>query len=451
MDLKTGMFLVWGLFASQPALAQEAIPSAPVPVVASPAPASPMNFQLVVSEEFLNRLMSRQETHADNVRDQFQDVPITGRQETTTRLGIDLEPSPTEGRWRMVLSGDTASTTSGFTPQSVVVHSVGQQHFRATKDVLFDGYQFTTRHAVLSVQAENCNVGATTQFSGRPLGPLMEQIVLQVAQTRQPAAQAFARDRVIKRVYPRFDGDVDAQLARGNQMLKETLQARLTAAQLMPKRVSVQTTETQLRLAAAMAVPAELSDVPPPPEDLATGHGAVFYLHESLLQGIADRSKLAGTTMTNRELISLLRLVGLTAELPDLGALTDVDVDIHFVDVNPLVIDVGDDETRLTLRAAFNPPHHHIFPRFEVTIPYRLVNQEDKWLLKAGSVEARKLHRDTDEETFVEHAVKKLIETTLPSVSFPQQLPTTIWPKGKTPPKITSIRSRQGWLVIAID
>ena len=423
------------------------MPSGRVGAPSSAEPAAPLNFHMVVSEEFLNRLLARDDTEPQDFRDRFLDTQIAGRQVTATHLGIDLQPCKSDGRWLMVLDGNTRSSTAGYPPQAVVVHSVGRQQFRATKEIVFDGYQLSTRHAVLSVQAENRNVGAVTKFTGRPLGPLAEHVVLWVAESRQPAAHAFARDRVIKQVYPRFDGEIDAQLANGNRLLKETVQARLKAARLMPDRLRVETTATHLSFSASMVVPSELTELPPVPAMLVEGHGLSICVHESLLQGILNRGELEGKKTSNQELVGLLTGLGLTAERP-LGGL---DVDIDFIQVDPVVVHVGEDETRITLRAAFKPGGHHLLAPFEVTIPYRMVKQEEMWLLKAGPIEPRRLKGHVDEKVFAESVVIKLVETSLPIVSFQQELPASLAREGKTPPRITSIRSTQGWLVFGID
>src|SRR5262249_40935233 len=159
--------------------------------------------------------------------------------------------------------------------------------------------------------------------------------------------------------------------------------------------------------------------------------GVAIYLHESLLQGIVDRSELAGRKTTNQELLRQLSSVGLTVEMPPLTAgLSDLDVEIEFDRVNPLVIRVGEDETRVIFRASFNPVGHHLFPHFEVTIPYRLIKRDENWVLKPGPVEVRKLAGGEPDETLTERAVKKVLDASLPSVSFPQQLPATLWPEG---------------------
>src|SRR5262249_55462969 len=121
--LKTGGLLICGLYATQPACAQDAVPAGPVVAAPAAAASAPLNFRMVVSEEFLNRLIARDETRTQDFRDQFLDTQVAGRQMTTTHLGIDLQPCKSGGRWLMVLSGDTSSSTAGYPPQAVIVHS----------------------------------------------------------------------------------------------------------------------------------------------------------------------------------------------------------------------------------------------------------------------------------------------------------------------------------------
>jgi len=126
-------------------------------------------------------------------------------------------------------------------------------------------------------------------------------------------------------------------------------------------------------------------------------------------------------------------------------------VEIEFAAVDPLVIRVGEDETRVTLRAAFKPAGQDLLPPFEITIPYRLAEQGEKWILKTGSVDVRSLDGNADGTSLTEVAVKNAIEASLPKLDFPKQLPAASLPEGKTPPSVSSIRSGNGWIVIGVD
>ena len=145
-----------------------------------------------------------------------------------------------------------------------------------------------------------------------------------------------------------------------------------------------------------------------------------------------------------------MKLVGLADDSAPVG-LADLGVDIEFADVDPLQIQIVEDETRVTLRAAFKPAGQDLLPPVAVTIPFRLRLVDADWQLRAGPVQVRSLEAGENGTSIAEIAVKKAIEASLPSPQFPQQLPATFWPEGQTPPKITSIRSAAGWLVIGVD
>jgi hypothetical protein len=307
-----------------------------------------------------------------------------------------------------------------------------------------------TRHAVVAARAENLNVGAVTKFTGRPLGPFVEHVVLTAAQHRQPAAEAFARRRVIERVYPRFNREIDGRLGQGNRFLKETLQKRLQTAHLMPGRLSVRSTDDHLHFAASVAVPLDVAAVEPAPERLVGRYGVCLYLHQSLFQGVMEHANLAGTTTSSQELIRLLRLTGLAKDEPS-GPLATVDVEIELAEVDPLRIEIGDDETRVRLRAKFKAVGQELVPPMEIAIPCRLRQEDHDWVVQIGDVRVRALNGPSDGTSIAEVTVKKLVETSLPRLSFPRQFPAEFTPDGRTPPQITSVRSGNGWLVIGID
>lgn len=414
-------------------------------------PLAPLNLHLIISEEFLNRYVSRENVQEGEIRETFQDTPVEGRQVTHTKFRVDLQPSQTEGQFQVVLDGDTANNTAGYAPQAVVT-SVGHVDFRATKQILFDGFQLATRPAQVDIlRFENRNTGAVTKFTGGPLGPIAEQVVLGVADRRQPATEVQARRRVVQRVSPRFDGQIDELLSKANKLLKETVQERLKAANLMPERVRVRSTETHLNFALSLAVPLDMQTIAAAPDELVAEHGISCYLHESLLQGIADRANLAGRRVSVKELKERLNF----QERPDndrtLGGMADLDVEIEFAKVDPLIVRVGEDETRVTIRAAFKPAGQNILPPLEVTIPYRLEQRDDKWILKTGSVDVRTLESNSDGSSMAEVAVKTAIEASLPQLDFPKQLPASAIPDAKESPSVNSIRSGNGWLVIGVD
>lgn len=439
---------VASVFTTQVAFSQEVPVESSLPA-SQPVIHSPLSVHLVVTEGFLNRIVSHCDVRPGKVEEFVFGTPVEGDQVTNSCVSIDVIPSSETGHVVMILNGETFTNTLGFSPEAVV-NSLGRQQFRATKEILFNGYEFATRHARVSARAENQNVGAVTKFTGRPLGPLVEHVVLSMAEQRQPAAEEYARQRVVERVYPEFDNAIDTQLANGNQFLKEQIQARLQTAQLMPDLVRVRSTDSHLHFAASMTVPRNVSEIAPAPDRLVEPHEVSVYLHETMFQGLIARANLAGQKTTVKQLLRMTKFLGVDNEI-SIAGLPDLDVEIEFAEVDPLQIQIVEDETRVTLRAAFKPAGQSLLPPLEITIPIRLISVEDDWQLKAGPVTVRSTEPGSDGTSIAEISVKKILEGALPSPRFPKQLPATYWPEGKTPPSVTSIRSAAGWLVFGMD
>src|SRR5262249_43519365 len=104
------------------------------------------NLQATVSENFLNRLIARDEQKPGDVNDFILGARVKGYQITFTQLRFDLLPSTDKMRGALVLHGINESQTTGITPQAIV-DVASQQTFVATKDVFFDGYNLSTRPA----------------------------------------------------------------------------------------------------------------------------------------------------------------------------------------------------------------------------------------------------------------------------------------------------------------
>ena len=218
----------------------------------------------------------------------------------------------------------------------------------------------------------------------------------------------------------------------------------------MPERLRVRTTDTHLHFASSTAVPLDVASISPAPDHLVANHALALYLHQSLLQGVIERAQLAGQKTTNRELLKLLRQTGMKVEDPQ-GPVSDVVIGIEFAEVDPVTVEIGEEETRVVLRATFRPAGQSFLPPFEVTLPYRMEDLEDAWELKTGSIRVKSLDGKSDGTSLTETTVRNVITTSLPKVRIPKQLPEIVWPRGKTPPRVTSIRSANGWIVIGVN
>ena len=474
------------MFSPSPFLPPSGLPLGPLPLAMNYLPPNPVpdqpnaqfqgavrkavgpsNLRVSVSEAFLNRLIAREEVQPGEVQDNILGAKVTGRQTTTSRLKLDLVPSADQGRAAFVLTGDVQTLTTGVTPQAMI-DTAGQQQFVAVKDVFFDGSLFSTKHATVFVRARNQTLGATTTLSGSLFGGLANRIAYNAAERRKPESEAIARDRVVEKVYPAFDGEIDKQLTTANQLLEQTVRRQLEAVKLARASQSVSTTDNTLTYAALIGSDAANALLSPLDGQLRGDGGLNLSVHESLLNDLIGRADLRGFQTTDKELKQLTEDVlakfeGAKSTGPDdlAGAAPlalplpgfEIVTNIVFDETDPLTVRLDRDRLTATIKAKFKPAGQDLLPPMKVVIEYRAVIEGNTVRLVAGKPRVMTQDR-TDpntEATVVELAVQKSIESALPTLEVDRVLPLKYWPHNSPAPRVMSIKYQDGWVSIAID
>lgn len=434
--------------------------------VASPASrvvgsTTPYNLHLVVTESALNRFVANQESEVDRIDDFVFGAKVDGEQFISRQLRLDLKPGFEQATAQFVLTGQIQSRTTGRTEQGAV-HSLGYQEFVATKDVYFNGTEFSTRHATVMARSSNQPVGASTPLDGTFLARLGQKIALNRAEEQRPQTEAYARGKVADRVYPTFDGNVDRQLAMANQRLRDDLRTMLERARLLPTAQRTTTTEQHLHYAARFAQPAEAPPCPTPRTTLAGPHAASLYLHEELVNGLFDRFELAGKRTTDRELKTIFGrarefLGGRddTAEpapssgfsLPGMGALETA---IEFDPVDPLRLRFRDNQGILEIRATVKPAGQSLLPPLRISVPLEFQNDLDSWRLVRGPIDIEPTSGGTLPDV-ARTLIRQAIEGDFPTFRLPRELTLPGWPANQPRPQLTQIQAADGWLAVSVD
>lgn len=436
----------------------------PEPGVQSPRTnsAGPFNCHVVVTEEFLNRLAAREQQEPGAVRDNILGAEVFGEQRTRSRLTLDLIPNSGAVQANFMLDGTTDVSTVGITPQAQV-GTVGQQEFRALKEVRFDGRQLMTRAAQVNARATNVPIGATTPLSGRPLlGPIAEQLALRIAQQRRPEAEAIARDKTMTKVFNEFNQQVDQGLYEGNESIGVVF-ARLDKAGLTAKREIWDSTDRHAHGGFFWGRTDEPPTIRPLPSEQIEDHAINFYFHDSALNALATKLNLAGTTTTDKQLRSqveqlkrMLPLVvteGEAAAPTGLVGMADVETEIELDPTDPLKFEFVRDELLITIQAKFRPAGQDLLPAMKVQIPLKLQIRGDRLELSSSGARARSIDRweTVGDGTITEKLVEKSINDSMPPLFFSRELPPGTW-KGTGPaPQVTGLRAYDGWLIVSLD
>ncbi len=422
------------------------------PLPAGP-PISHFNLHLVATEEWLNRVISRNEVTPGIVDDCILGAKVDGQQVTNTHLRLDIRPSGEQIAAAFILDGTVCTQTRGLTEQATIF-SRGQQKFQAVKDLFFDGQALSTRHAVVSVRAQNENLGASTRFDGTPLQPLVSQFVLRAAEQRRPAAEEVARNKVADRIYPRFDKDVDDQLASANQQLENVVRKRLNDLGLLPSAQRCRSTDNELHYASRVAAEADSFEIVSPTTPLLGAHGLRLYVHSSLFDAAALKAGLAGLNTSDKQLARMLKRLGFSSGESDPGT-GGIETAIEFDSRRPVMVIFDNDEMVIELRAKLRPAGQELLPPLTLSLPFRVVEQDGQRLLRPGRVGVAARTEDGSQPATLpaatETLIRQAISTSLQDIPLPTVVPESSWLPGKTPPKFTTLRFHDGWMALGID
>ncbi len=417
------------------------------------------NLRVLVSEAFLNRLMSQNRVEQGPVNDFILGANVYGNQITNTAVDVDLKPSSNTVRFEIRLNGNINSNTQGVTPQATV-YTIGNHTFNARKEINFDGQTFSTMPATIAVSPRNTTTGISTQMSGIPIiGRIAQRIATDQVEAKRGEAESIAAGRVQDNVLPRFNQDVDRSFAEQGDKLNREVFSGLRATKLFPDTYNYQSTDQLMTMNARVMSPHQIGgDLPD--SRLMSVTGATALVHETALNNAIDQMDLAGQTVTEAELKAkieafltkaLNRPYKFQAETP--VEATDEDEKalngIIFAAVDPIRIRVTNDELTIVIRAGFKQEGKEDIPTREITVPISLEAAGNQILAKRGNVIVAAAEGQGG-GVAINAVVRKKIQSVLPDRAVDSKI------EIKTPEKIvishvTKIKLVDGWLVINID
>ncbi len=419
------------------------------------------NLRVLVTEAFLNRIMSDSRSVQGPVNDFILGAQVNGSQITNTTVNVDLLPSNTTARFALRLNGNIQSNTAGVTPQATV-YTAGNHTFNAAKEVNFDGFRFVTSPATISVNPHNTTTGIATQLSGIPiLGRIAHNIASQAVAEKKGQSESIAASRVQDGVLPPFNREVDSSFATAGDKLDRELFTGLRATGLFPDTFTYQTSDQLMtvnaRLMSSHQVAADL-----PESRLMAVTGATLLLHETALNNAIDKIGIAGQTLTEPELRvkiesflsqALNRPFKFSAPAPSQSGDGSDDEKalnaIIFAQEDPIRIRITNDELTIVIRAGFKQEGKDDIPKREITVPISLEAQGRQIIAKAGQV----LVAAADGEgggVATNAVVRKKIQSLLPDRVVDGKV------ELKTPSKtvvayVSTLNLVDGWVAVGID
>lgn len=421
------------------------------------------NLRILISEAYMNKIMKDCRTETGPVVDCILGAAVSGCQVTNTAVTVDLLPSANTGRFSLQLHGLIQSNTQGVTPQATVYTS-GYHNFVASKEINFDGQNFSTSAATISVNPHNTTTGISTKLSGIPiLGAIANSIAAGEVENRRGQAEAIAASRVQDGVLPRFNSEVNAAFSKAGGQLNDELFSGLRSTNLFPDTYNYQTSDNLLTVNLRVMSPDQLgADVPD--ASLMTVNGATALFHESVLNNSIDQIGLAGQTLTEPELRAKIEAFLTKAlnrpfkfdapEQATPAATEDAEESkqvsgIIFAPTDPIRIRIQDDVMTIVIRAGFKQDGKEDIPMREVSVPLSFQVQGQQIAIQRGNVIVEAAEGQGGGIS-VNAVVRKKIQSVLPDRVVDGKIEFKNQDRVVTS-YVQNILMKDGWVSVAVD
>jgi hypothetical protein len=431
------------------------------------------NLQIVASRELLNKLLSDQQTTNGQVTDFVLGANVSGNEQTTTDISVELRPGSNTANLDLILNGVTQSNTVGSTDQANI-YTQGYHRWGAKKPLRFDGTTLTTEPATMTyVQPSNTTTGASTRYSGSLFGGMAEGQAVQAANSQRGESEAIAGQRIQTKVLPALDSRVDQLIQQVDEKMKYDLRKRLRVAGVLPSTVRARSNDAFVRLSAEVAGADDLAGDTGNPA-IETGAGLVISIHESLLNNAVSQMKFAGQTMTDAEVAAELQrylseVLGRKVDFADAakkmaaaqaamlppGATPPAakpaeqspeqkNSKFVFDQEDPIRFTIDNGEIKLVIRAGFKQEGQADVPTQEITVSMRMAAMGGRVALMRGAVGVA-----GGGKVLRSGAIKQKIESAIPEIT-PLDPQIHVPREGKATVDLTVARiaADNGWLTM---
>lgn len=427
----------------------------PVRAIADCAP-----LQISIPEGLLNRLLTEERSEIAPVRDVIAKADVFGRQQTSTRVVVDLKPSADDAELHLVLTGAIHSDTVGVTSQAAV-KTLGRHDVLAIKPVMFDGYQITTKRPQVRVDVHNEHVAAATAFDGTLFGGMARNTAIKTANKKKAQVDAETAEHLSAQLGPQFNREADRQLAQFNREWRDGLRSRF--GNLWPQQLTARSSDSELVLSAAWSdAPAmswqEIGKSDSTRSRVTNSDAVTVWLHESVINAWLRKLDLGGKTMTEAELRGVLesfiaRLGGrvqpkatdkklAVQPLPGTAPL------IRLGQKDPVRVTIADGQVQLIVVASIEVAGQQVLAQDEITLPWSSKLERGQWHLAPGQLAFAKADTGVSLVGMVETMVRTQLAAAIPEITFPDSIPLPIVTPNQRVTELRLARSEAsaGWL-----
>jgi len=418
------------------------------------------NLRVYASEGLLNRLIRETRVEQSPVRERLQEATVYGNQVTQVTSSIDLIPNPLVASFHLMLNGSIRSNANAYADRATI-HTVGNHAFTASKQVTFDGQEFSLAPALVSAYANNQAVGANTHMGRMPIfGRIANNIAMREATARAPQSNGYTIQKIQQQVGPQFDQQASEQLGNASKQLQTKTYGPLRKYDLYPDAMLWSTTATELRVSTRLMGTQELGGSVSAPVGRIPANGLVTQIHESLLSHSFDRLGLKGKAMSEdqvRELLEsrLSEILNREVKIPKPEtAAGDAEQKANilvFDEKDPVRFTIQNGIVTIIIRAGLQREGMEDIPTQIISVPFTPSLSEGKIVLARGNVGVKPVTRPPNVAAQVARAqvMRQKIQSALPERTIDGTLHLKIENKSLDL-SVTDLSAEAGWLTIGL-
>lgn len=407
------------------------------------------NVTVRVSGDFISRVLSRDISRTEPVKDEILGTKLTGTAVMTGKVSASLIPSEVDAQLMVNLTGTVETSNDGVNgPVRLKSESVGEVDLKRTITLSEAGIDFSKTTSEVSLTTKITNMTAKSDLALR--------VGKKQSVKKKPQADRIAKEKLRRRVTEQFESEMDGLQSEASSRFLGEAKPVLDRLALSPPQQQWSSREDLLALDVTFRSPSQLSAINQA-SDFENTFSFAAQVHESVIAN-AFATILAGRTLDKDTLNELLENAG--APAPENEDEEESSFEISFSRSRPVIFEARDGKLKVGIRGTrfAQGDRTPLNKAMEITASYEVVTSESgsKALQRVGDVEVsfpreRLSIRDAGLKPIIQKEFSKIFPAVILEKSIQIAEDAEIETLRGSEFSCSEIKANLGWLSIAFQ
>jgi hypothetical protein len=406
------------------------------------------NVRLSVSEEFVNRLMPKDQVSTRPVQQRILGADTQGASKIQTNLQVDFLPDTSGWKVALNLDGNIQSNTRSSRSGATFYNSSNAK-VQSVREIRIDPASLSINGQPANVQSQESLRKFSTNWDQMPIiGDMVRYVAKQEFNEKKTIAKRISQKLIAKQTDDEFNKQLQTNIDRAQEQFDKRLIGPLHSLDLQPMILDMQSTDSRLvaryRVAGVNQIAAYTPRPLAPSESLLS-----VQLHQSAINNLIAQAIPTDRDWTIRQLADKIAQI---LQQPPFALPEDTpeDVSIRFMDVHPMTIEFAEGRMWLTLRiASLEQPGRIQLKNFTVRTSYIPTVEGLRASLERDPLISVDGHRLGSKDRFPIRAIFTKVfsgNSAIPMVA--ESLISNPLAQGM---QVSQLQMEQGWLAIAVS